>query len=206
MRTKKPSRTIKETASVPDFKESCSRIKINFYINVQTLYDKIIESESFCNTVGAIESLGALSIFTGNDKNPGVRHVKKPLALNVYKEACKKGILSSLVDLETNQLINNIYCKKSFFLMYARIYFFMYRVLVRKLPDITWNVIMSSGEPNLKLPRDIGCQYSKGQLDKVLPVKGALDAIFLRSVFQANEYHQVFERSIQYFGSCKSWV
>ena len=57
---------------------------------------------------------------------------------------------------------------------------------------------MSSGEPNLKLLRDIGCQYSKGQLDKVLPVKGALDAIFLRSVFQANEYHQVFERSIQY--------
>ena len=102
------------------------------------LYDKIIESESFCNTVGAMESLGALSIFTGNDKNPGVRHVTKPLALNVYKEACKKGILSSLVDLETNQLINNIYCKKSFFLMYARIYFFMYRVLVRKLPDITW--------------------------------------------------------------------
>ena len=115
VRTKKPSRTIKETGSVPDFRESCLRIKINFYINVQMLYDKIIESESFCNTVGAIESLGALSIFTGNDKTPGVRHVTKPLALNVYKGACKKGILSSLVDLETNQLINNIYCKKSFF-------------------------------------------------------------------------------------------
>ena len=82
--------------------------------------------------------------------------------------------------------------------MYARIYFVMYRVLVRKLSDITWDVIMSSGEPNLKLLRGIGCQCSKGQLDKVLPVKGALNAIFLRSVFQANEYHQVFERSMKY--------
>ena len=80
--------------------------------------------------------------------------------------------------------------------MYARIHF-VYSVLVRKVPDITWDVVMSSGEPNFKLLRDIGSQYSKGQLVKVLPVKGALDAIFLRSVFQANEY-QIFERSMKY--------
>ena len=196
IKTKKPTRKVKEAASVLDFKESSSKMKINFYIDVQMLYDKIIESESFSSTVGAIESLGVL--FTGNDKNPGVRHVTKTLALHVYKEACEKGIISSLIDHETYQLVDNIYCKKSFFLLYARIYFVMYRVLIRKLPDITWDVLVTSGKPNLKLLRDIGCQYSKGQLDKVLPVEGVLNAICLRSVFQANEYHQIFERNITY--------
>ena len=65
---------------------------INFYIYVEMLYDKIIGLENFCNTVGVIESLAAPSIFTGNDKNPRVRHVIKPLALNFYKEACKTSI------------------------------------------------------------------------------------------------------------------
>ena len=45
---------------------------------------------------------------------PGARHVTKTLALNVYKEAYEKGIMSSLIDNKTNQLVDNIYCKKSF--------------------------------------------------------------------------------------------
>ena len=70
-------------------------MKINCYIDVQMLYDTIIESESFSSKVGAIESLGVLSIFTGNDRNPSVRHVMTTLALNVYKEECEKSIMSS---------------------------------------------------------------------------------------------------------------
>ena len=202
-KTKQPTKKAKETASIEDFKESASKIRMNFYINVVQLYQNITLSDSFENTPLAIESLGAISIFTGNDKNPGVRNITKAMALNVYQEACKEGILSSLVDNDNAKLLNNNYCRDSFLLFYARLYFFMYRVLIRKLGNITWDLIALNGEPNFKLLRDIGCQYSKGQLDKLPPVDGALKEIFKRSVFQANEYDQVFERTITYLDPLK---
>ena len=40
---------------------------------------------------------------------------------------------------------------------------------------MSWEQIVSENKPNLKLLRDIGYQYSKGQLDKVMPVDGALE-------------------------------
>ncbi len=52
--------------------------------------------------------------------------------------------------------------------------------------------------PNFKLLRDIGYQYAKGQLEKVPPVDGALDEMFARALYQANEYNQIFESTINY--------
>ena len=171
---------------------------MNFYIDVSKLYEALNGSDNFQNATHAIESLGALSIFTGNDKSPGIRHITKSLALNVYQDACKEGVLPSLVDSATGKLTNNTSCKNAFLLLLARIYFHMYRVSIRKLCNITWDVVISNGEPNFKLLRDIGCQYAKGQLDKTPPVDGALDQIFLRAVFQANEYDQIFAPLIDY--------
>ena len=74
----------------------------------------------------------------------------------------------------------------------------MYRVKVRQIGNITWESVISSGTPNLKLIRDIGYQHAKGQLDKVLPVDGAMDGIFARAIFQACEYDQAFESTINY--------
>eukprot|EP00112_Aurelia_sp_Birch-Aquarium-sp1_P007420 Seg18087.1 transcript_id=Seg18087.1/GoldUCD/mRNA.D3Y31 product="hypothetical protein" protein_id=Seg18087.1/GoldUCD/D3Y31 len=171
---------------------------MNFYIDVSKLYEALNGSDNFQQNSHAIESLGALSIFTGNDKSPGIRHITKSLALNVYQDACTEGILPSLVDAATGKLTNSTSCKDAFLLLLARIYFHMYRVSIRKLSNITWDVVISNGEPNFKLLRDIGCQYAKGQLDKTPPVDGALDQIFLRAVFQANEYDQIFAPSIDY--------
>ena len=64
------------------------------------------------------------------------------MALNVYQEACKEGILSSLVDNDNAKLLNNKYCRDLFLLFYARLYFFMYHVLIRKLGNITWDLIV----------------------------------------------------------------
>ena len=74
----------------------------------------------------------------------------------------------------------------------------MYRVYLRQLLTISWNTVVKDGKPNLKLLRDIGYQHAKGQLDKILPVDGALQECFKQSVFQANEYDQVFFETIDY--------
>ena len=42
IKTKQPSRKVKEVASVSEIKESSSKMKINFYIDVQVLYEKIV--------------------------------------------------------------------------------------------------------------------------------------------------------------------
>ena len=91
----------KSQETMPVLKNSkilSSKIKMKFYINVQQLYKSISSLDCFKDMNYPIESLGALSIFTGNNKNPGIRHVTKTLALNVYRQASKDGLLSSLVD------------------------------------------------------------------------------------------------------------
>ena len=40
-----------------------------------------------------LESLGAISIHTVNDKSPGVRNITKTMALNIYRDRCKDGTL-----------------------------------------------------------------------------------------------------------------
>eukprot|EP00112_Aurelia_sp_Birch-Aquarium-sp1_P021208 Seg5644.1 transcript_id=Seg5644.1/GoldUCD/mRNA.D3Y31 product="hypothetical protein" protein_id=Seg5644.1/GoldUCD/D3Y31 len=170
---------------------------MDFYLHVGKLYHLLGTSEHLNETLNQIESLGALSIYTGNDKSPGIRHVTTSLALTVYHEACKEGELTTLVD-ENSLLTDSECCKRSFRLLFARIYFHMYKVYVRKLRNVTWDSLIQDGDPNFRLLRDIGCQYAKGQLDETPPVDSALDKIFLRSVFQANEYDQIFEESITY--------
>ena len=84
------------------------------------------------------------------------------------KRNVKRALCHQLIDNKTNQLVDTIYCKKGFLLSYARIYFVMYRVLIRKLPDMTCNVLVSSGKPSLKLLRDIGSQYSTGNTSQII--------------------------------------
>ena len=191
--TKKP----KESANIEEFRALSSKVKMDFYLDVGKLYHLLSNSEHLNETLNPIESLGALSIYTGNDKSPGIRHVTKSLALTVYHEACKEGELATLVD-ENGLLTDSECCKRSFRLLFAKIYFHIYRVYIRKLRNVTWDSLIQDGDPNFRLLRDIGCQYAKGQLDKTPPVDSALDEIFLRSVFQANEYDQIFEESITY--------
>ena len=112
-------------------------------------------------------------------------------------QACKHRILPSLVD-SNGLLSNSQHCKQAFLMLDAQIYFHMYRVFVRQLDQITWESIVVDDAPNFKLLRDIGYQYAKGQLDKVPPVDGALDEIFARAIFQANEYNQVSKSTINY--------
>ena len=83
-KTGKPTKKAKETATIEEFRSLGSKIKMDFYINVRQLYTDISTSDNFKNTRFAIESLGALNIFTGNDKSPGVRHVTKNLALKSF--------------------------------------------------------------------------------------------------------------------------
>lgn len=192
-RTKKPAKKAKETATVEEFTTLSSKVKLNFYINVRCLYTML--SHDIENIHHPIESIGAISILTGNDKSPGIRHVSKKMALNVFRDSCKEGVLASMVD-EDGRLVESNSCKSAFYLMLARIYFHMYRVTLRKLTNITWESIVSTGLPNFKLLRDIGYQHNKGKLDKVPPVDGALHEMFLRSVFQAHEYDQIFEHNI----------
>ena len=192
--TKKP----KATANIEEFQALSSKVKLNFYIDVSKLYQELNSSESFRGVSRTIESLRALSILTGHDKSPGIRHVTKSLALTVYQDVCKEGLRPSLVDRETGKLTNNNSCKDAFKLLLARIYFHMLRVTIRKLSNITWDVVISNGTPNFKLLRDIGCQYAKGQLDKTPPVDGALEPMFLRAIFLANEYDQIFSPLIDY--------
>eukprot|EP00794_Sanderia_malayensis_P010665 gene10665-11794_t len=197
VKTGKPTKKPKKDANVEEFRDMSSKVKMNFYIDVKRLYATLSASECFKNTRFAIESLGALSIYTGNDKNPGIRHITKCLALTVYSQACKDGILSSLGDAQ-GKLSDTESCKHSFLMLYARIYFHIYRVYIRQLANISWDTINANAGPNLKLLRDIGYQYAKGQLEKVPPVDGALDEIFARALFQASEYDQIFESNISY--------
>ena len=151
----------------------------------------------FKNTEFPLESLGGLSIFTGSDKSPGIRHVSKNLALTVYSQACKEEILPPLVD-SNGTLSNSWCCKRAFLLLFARIYFHMYRVFLLKLEQINWDSIATGGVVNFKLLREIGYQYAQGQLEKVPPVDGVLDQICARSIYQANEYDQIFQSTINY--------
>ena len=196
-KTGKPCKKAKEDASVEEFQALSSKVRMNFCIDVQKLYDNVTESDSFRDIDFPLESLAALSIYTGNDKSPGLRHITKTLALTVYSQACKDKILPSLVDSH-GSLSNSQHCKKAFILLYARIYYHMYHVYIQKLDQISWESIVIDEFPNFKLLRDIGYQYAKGQLKKVPPVDGALDEIFARAIFQANEYNQVFESTINY--------
>eukprot|EP00794_Sanderia_malayensis_P011535 gene11535-12728_t len=195
VKTGKPTKKTKKDANVEEFRDMSSKVKMNFYIDVKRLYATLSASECFNNSRFAIESLGALSIYTGNDKNPGIRHITKCLALTVYSQACKDGILSPLVDAQ-GKLSDTESCKHSFLMLYARIYFHMYQVYISQLANISWDTINANAIPNLKLLRDIGYQYAKGQLEKVLPVDGALYEIF--ALFQASEYDQIFESNISY--------
>ena len=197
VKTGKPCKKPKEDANVDEFQVLSSKVKMNFFIDVQKLYDNITESDFFRESVFPLESLGALSIYTGNDKSPGLRHITKPLALTVYSQACKDKILPSLVDSH-GLLSDSQHCKQAFLLLIARIYYHMYRGYIQQLSQITWESIVVNGVANFKLLRDIGYQYAKGQLDKVPPVDGALDEIFARAIFQANEYDQIFENVINY--------
>ncbi len=197
VKTGKPTKKPKESANVEEFCSLSSKIKMNLYIDVDCPYANLSSSDCFANTAHAIESLGVLSIYTGNDKNPGLRHITKPLALTVNADACKDGILFSLVDCNGN-LSNTQACKTAFLLLCARIYFHMYRVYIRKLPNISWETIADNEIPNFKILREIGYQYAKGQLHKVPPVDGAFDEIFARALFQANEYDQIFKTTIHY--------
>ena len=196
-KTGKPTKKAKEGDSVEEFKAKNSRVKMNFFIDVGKLYEDLVSAGCFKNTIFPLESLGALSIYTGNDKNPGLRYVTKTLALNVFRECCQEGVLSSLVD-RNGLLRNSKKCKQAFYILYARIYFHMYRVYARKLDKIKWDSIVVEGVPNFKLLRDIGYQYAKGQLEKVPPVDGAFEGIFVRSLFQAYEYDQIFSQKIVY--------
>ena len=45
---------------------------MNFYIDVKKLYDDVADSDSFRGIDFPLESLGALSIYTGTDKSPGL--------------------------------------------------------------------------------------------------------------------------------------
>ena len=191
VKSKKPTKKPKESSTVPEFAALSSKVKIDFFINVFELYRML--TEDFTGIEHPVESLGALSIHTGNDKSPGIRNVTKKMALSVYREACKKEVLGSLVD-SSGKL--SAACQSSFRHLLARIYFHMYRVLLRKLDNITWESIVASGNPNFKILRDLGYRYSKGKLDKVPPVDGALAEMFNRSLFQAQEYDQIFERRI----------
>ena len=116
----KPTKKPKETASMKDIQKLSCKVTMEFYIDFTTVYESIILSDNFKNTRFAIESLGALSIFTGNDKNPGIRHVSKHLALTVYSQACKDNVVFSLVD-EQSHLSHSSYCHDTFLLLYGRI-------------------------------------------------------------------------------------
>ena len=196
-KTGKPTKKAKEGDSVEEFKAKNSRVKMNFFLDVGKLYEDLVSAGCFKNTIFPLESLGALSIDTGNDKNPGLRYVTKTLALNVFRECCQEGVLSSLVD-RNGLLRDSKECKQAFYILYARIYFHMYRVYARKLDKSKWDSIVVEAVPNFKLLRDIGYQYAKSQLEKVPPVDGAFEGIFARSLFQAYEYDQIFSQKIVY--------
>ncbi len=97
IKTGKPCKQPQEDVNVEEFKALSSKVKMNFFIDVQRLYDNIVESDSFKDIDFPVESLGAFSICTGNDKSPGLRHITKNLALTVYFQACKDNILRLLI-------------------------------------------------------------------------------------------------------------
>ena len=157
-------------------------------MNVLELYHVL--KEDFTGIEHPVESLGALSIHTGNDKSPDIRNVTKKGSV------CLPGnnkILGPSVD-SSGKL--SVACQSSFRHLFARIYFYMHRTLLRILNNITWESIVASGSPNFKILRDLGYPYGKGKLDKVPPIDGALAEMLNRSLFQAREYDQILERRI----------
>ena len=74
-------------------------------------------------------------------------------------------------------------CELAFYLLFAKIYFHMYRVFFPSVQSKTWESLTAGGYPNLKLLRDIGYKHTKGSLEKVPPVDGMLVEMFAQSIF-----------------------
>ena len=170
-----------------------------FFFDFQTLGQLIREDASYQSLQFPHESLGALSILTGNDKIPAFRSCTKNLALTQFRKQCEDGNMADIVNLENKKFDESEHCIKVYRTIIFIMYFHLYRTTICKL-GLTWEsfVILSSGELNLELLREVGVRHCKGKEFHFVPVETVINPARKRVFYQTSEYDQIFEKDPTY--------
>ena len=170
-----------------------------FFLDFQTLGQLIREDASYQSLQFPHESLGALSILTGNDKIPAFRSCTKKLALTQFRKQCEEGNMADIVNLENKKFDESEHCIKTYRTIIFIMYYHLYRTTIHKL-GLTWEsfVILSSGELNLELLREVGVRHCKGKEFNFVPVEPVINPARKRVFYQTSEYDQIFEKEPTY--------
>ena len=90
----------KEPAEAPIKRKTVkdmSTYQMSYYVDVRKLYSSINGDQSFALLSHSCQSLGAVSIATGNDKSPSLRFIGKKTTLENYRSGCSEGKVQDLV-------------------------------------------------------------------------------------------------------------
>ena len=124
--------------------------KQEFYLDFAKLGELISTDDSYKDLQYPQESLGVLSIITGNDKIPAFRSCTKTMALNQFRKQCSEGRMLDLVNPQTVQFDDTDHCKYAYRLIIFMMYHHLYRTSLRKL-GLMWNSFISGNVINLDL-------------------------------------------------------
>ena len=155
-----------------------STYQMSYYVDVRKLYSSINDDQSFSLLSHSCQSLGAVSIVTGNDKSLSLRFIGKNTTLENDRSGCSEGKVQDLVN-SNGKFVKDEHCEEAFKRLIGLIYSNLYRAKLRQLEHITWNALISTGNINLSVLRDIGNVHFKGNLEKTIPVPGVLNPMFL---------------------------
>ena len=93
--------SVKEPAKAPIKRKTVkdmSTYQMSYYVDVRKPYSSINDDQSFALLSHSCQSLGAVSIVTGNDKSPSLRFIGKKTTLENYRSGCSEGKVQDLVN------------------------------------------------------------------------------------------------------------